>query len=75
MVNFPSKILSLRKSALFSMLEIKKFLLQRNYDVWELYNIMKNSMSLTDYIDILVYLYAINEIIIENKTIKLKTYA
>ena len=48
------------------MLEIKKFLLQRNYDVWELYNIMKNSMSLTDYIDILVYLYAINEIIIEN---------
>lgn len=57
------------------MLEIKKFLLQRNYDVWELYNIMKNSMSLTDYIDILVYLYAINEIIIENKTIKLKTYA
>lgn len=75
MVNFPSKILSLIESALFSMLKIKKFLLQRNYDVWELYNIMKNSMSLTDYIDILVYLYAINEIIIENKTIKLKTYA
>ena len=58
MANFPNKIFSLKESSLFYMLEIKKHLSKNDFDVWVLYNIMKESISLADYIEVLVCLYA-----------------
>lgn len=49
------------------MLEIKKHLSKNDFDVWVLYNIMKESISLADYIEVLVCLYAINENILLGK--------
>ena len=54
MANFPNKIFSLKESSLFYMLEIKKHLSKNDFDVWVLYNIMKESISLADYIEVLV---------------------